>query len=79
MELMPGYSMKLDKTWGWTIAVDDIDKQPCPACVGSGQIITDDGYDEDGNLTAEYEILCPRCEGVGKYKLEPRNDGTENG
>jgi DnaJ-class molecular chaperone len=76
-ELIPTGKIKMDTTWGMTITVD-IDKAPCPACWGAGTIVTDDGYDEDGNLTAEYDIECVRCKGNGKYKQEMETDGTEN-
>ena len=75
-EPMPGYAMKFDSTWGWTIAVKDADKQPCPQCVGSGEITDDNGYDEDNNLTSEFQVICPRCLGKGTYKLEQDTDGA---
>lgn len=68
-ELIPTGKIKLDPGWGHTIEVD-VNKAPCPMCWGEGEITTDDGYDEDGNLSAEYQILCPRCKGNGKYKQE---------
>ena len=77
-KLNPGYSYKWDSAWGWTIAVDDIDKAPCPLCGGTGEITEDNGYDEDGNLTPEFQIVCPRCLGKATYKLEMETDGTEN-
>jgi DnaJ-class molecular chaperone len=52
----------------------DVDKAPCPYCWGEGVIKVDDGYDEDGNLTAEYDVLCPRCKGNGKYKQGEINE-----
>ena len=77
-ELQPGYEMRQDPQWGWTIAVKNADKQPCPMCIGEGHVWTDDGFDQDGNLTAEYEITCPRCLGARTYKLEQETDGTQN-
>lgn len=77
-EVMPGYAMKWDSAWGWTIACKDMDKAPCPQCIGAGTITDDDGYDHDGNLTPEYELTCPRCLGKGTFRLEMETDGTEN-
>jgi DnaJ-class molecular chaperone len=68
-ELIPTGKYKLDPQWGWTIEID-AKKAPCPLCWGSGEITVDDGYDENGNLTAEYDITCPRCKGNGKYQQE---------
>lgn len=78
IEPMPGYAVKWDSAWGWTIACKDMDKAPCPQCIGSGTITDDDGYDENGELTAEYEVTCPRCLGKGTFRLEQDNNGTEN-
>jgi len=72
-ELIPTGKIKIDAAWGYTIEVD-VNKAPCPACWGAGTITTDDGYDQDGNLTAEYEIECYRCKGNGKYKQEMSDD-----
>lgn len=77
-EVMNGYSLKRDPAWGWTIACDDMDKAPCPQCVGSGEITDDNGYDENGHLTPEFQVTCPRCLGKGTFRLEQENDGTEN-
>ena len=76
-ELIPTGKIEMHAPWGMTITVD-IDKAPCPACWGSGVIVTDDGYDQDGNLTAEYEIECYRCKGNGKYKQEMSDDEPAN-
>ncbi len=77
-QVMPGYALKWDSAWGWTIACKNMDKAPCPQCIGAGTITDDDGYDEDGNLTPEYQVTCPRCLGKGTYRLEMETDGTEN-
>lgn len=71
--LIPTGQIRIDATWGATIIVD-VDKAPCPYCWGEGVIKVDDGYDEDGNLTAEYDVLCPRCKGNGKYKQGEINE-----
>jgi DnaJ-class molecular chaperone len=68
-ELIPTGKIKMDPVWGRSIEVDP-KKAPCPLCWGAGEITVDDGYDEDGNLTAEYDITCPRCKGNGKYQQE---------
>lgn len=65
---------KMDSAWGWTISVDS-DKAPCPMCWGHGTIIDDDGYDENGELTPEYEVTCYRCKGARTWKLEQETDG----
>lgn len=75
--LIPTGHWKFDPAWGWTIAVDT-DKAPCPMCWGHGTVTTDDGYDENGMLTAEYEITCPRCLGARTFKLEQETDGTQD-
>ena len=76
MKVADGYSLKWDSAWGWTIACDDMDKAPCPMCVGAGEITDDNGYDENGNLTVEFQVICPRCQGKGTFRLEQDDNGA---
>jgi len=77
MELIATSEVVFSPYAGWEIKVDT-DKAPCPMCWGEGNIDDDLGYDEEGNFLGEIEILCPRCQGIGKWKLEQDNDGQEN-
>lgn len=75
-DIIPTGKVKMTMA-GWTVEVD-VDKAPCPMCWGEGNIEDDLGYDEEGNFLGEIEILCPRCKGLGTWKLEQENDGQKN-
>lgn len=54
--------------WGnHTINWKDLDI--CPACIGTGELEFDNGYDEDGHeIIGLYFMKCPRCVvNRGKY------------